>query len=224
MIINGCSFKYVCVEYCLKIRFYCFAFSAISNLNSAGFTTSNQSSEILILKIEMLLKFQNNRNGEIIGFQLMHFGFALELSDIDLSNIDLLDTHLDLLDEDIPSKYFLCLHSVFKTCLQDMSSRRLQCNNFSPRRLCNTSSRRLGRRKIVILKTCWRRLQHVFKTNTNVCWDRNTEKVTRLPNVQKKIDNFFRKHFLKNNNETNKQEQNISLNPKKNLCMERPLK
>ena len=28
----------------------------------------------------------------------MHFGFALELSDIDLQNIDLLDTHLDLLD------------------------------------------------------------------------------------------------------------------------------
>ena len=28
----------------------------------------------------------------------MHFGFALELSDIDLQNTDLLDTHLDLLD------------------------------------------------------------------------------------------------------------------------------
>ena len=28
----------------------------------------------------------------------MHFGFALDLSDIELWNIDLLDTHLDLLD------------------------------------------------------------------------------------------------------------------------------
>ena len=28
----------------------------------------------------------------------MHSGFALEFSDIDLWNIDLLDTHLDLLD------------------------------------------------------------------------------------------------------------------------------
>ena len=28
----------------------------------------------------------------------MHFGFALELSDIDLWNKDLLDTHIDLLD------------------------------------------------------------------------------------------------------------------------------
>ena len=50
------------------------------------------------------------------------------------------------------------------------------------------------------------------------------EKVTRLSNVQKKIDNFPQKHFLKNNNETNKPEQNKSLNPKKNLCIERPSK
>ena len=37
----------------------------------------------------------------------MYFGFALELSGIDLWNIDLLDTHLDLLDTDIPNKYFV---------------------------------------------------------------------------------------------------------------------
>ena len=52
----------------------------------------------------------------------------------------------------------------------------------------------------------------------------NIEKVTRLSNVQEKIDDFSQKHFLKNSNETNKQEQNISLNPKKNFCMERPSK
>ena len=52
----------------------------------------------------------------------------------------------------------------------------------------------------------------------------NTEKVTRLSKVQKEINNFSQKHFLKNNNEANKQEQNIRLNPKKNLCMERPSK
>ena len=59
----------------------------------------------------------------------MHFGFVLELSDIDLWNIDLLDTHLDLLDTDIPSKYFVFLHSVFKTSSRyafKTSSRRLQ--------------------------------------------------------------------------------------------------
>ena len=50
----------------------------------------------------------------------MHFGFTLELSNVDLLNIDLLDTHLDLLDTDIPSKYFAFLHNVFKTCLQDV--------------------------------------------------------------------------------------------------------
>ena len=40
-------------------------------------------------------------------------------------------------------------------------------------------------------------------------------KVTRLSNVQKKIDNFSQEDFLRNNNETNKQEYNICLNPKK---------
>ena len=50
-----------------------------------------------------------------ISVPLMHFGFALELSNIDLWNIDLLDTHLDLLDKDIPSKCFVCVHNVFKT-------------------------------------------------------------------------------------------------------------
>ena len=61
------SFKHVRAVRCLKIRFYCLNFSAISNLNSSDFTTPNQSSEILILKIKMLVVFQNKRNGEIIG-------------------------------------------------------------------------------------------------------------------------------------------------------------
>ena len=65
----------------------------------------------------------------------MQFGFALELSDIDLWNADLIDTHLDLLSRDkftgIPSILFVSIKSlrglqyIFKTCLQDMSSRRL---------------------------------------------------------------------------------------------------
>ena len=55
----------------------------------------------------------------------MHFGFALELSDIDLWNIDLLDTHLDLLDTDTPvSILFLSIMSSRR--LQDISLRRLQ--------------------------------------------------------------------------------------------------
>ena len=45
----------------------------------------------------------------------MHFGLALDSSDIDLQNKDLLDTHLDLLDAGIPSKHFFCLQDVLKT-------------------------------------------------------------------------------------------------------------
>ena len=65
----------------------------------------------------------------------MHFGFALELSDIDLWNIDLLDTHLDLLDTDIPSILLVSIMSSRR--LQDMSSRRLQ--DMSSRRLQDMS-------------------------------------------------------------------------------------
>ena len=74
----------------------------------------------------------------------MHFGFALDLSDIDLLNIDLLErryTHLDLLDADIPSKHLVCLQDVLKT------------------------SSRHGFKKFS---------RYVFKTSsrpTNVCWD-----------------------------------------------------
>ena len=103
----------------------------------------------------------------------MRFGLALELPNVDLLNIDLLDTHLDLLDTDIPSKYFACLHNVFKTSsrhLQDMTSRRLQ--DMSSRRLQDMSSRRLQ-------DMSSRRLQHVFSVTilhlprpANVCWER----------------------------------------------------
>ena len=90
----------------------------------------------------MLLEFQNKTNIEITGFLSMHFGFVFELSGTDLQNIDFLDTHLDLLDIDVPSKYFFCLHNVFKTFSRHVfktssrhvfktSSRRLQRNNFS---------------------------------------------------------------------------------------------
>ena len=94
----------------------------------------------------------------------MHFGFALDLSDIDLLNIDLLDqryTHLDLLDTDIPSKHFICFQDVLKASSRHAlkkssryafkmssrhvfkkSSRRFQRNNFSSSK---TSSRGLAR-------------------------------------------------------------------------------
>ena len=75
----------------------------------------------------------------------MHFGFALELSDIDLWNTDLLDTHLGLLNPEISiqispvSILFVSIKSL--RGLQDMSSRHLQ--DMSSRRLQDMSSRRL---------------------------------------------------------------------------------
>ena len=125
----------------------------------------------------------------------MHFVFTLDSSDIDLWDIDLLDTHLDLLDTDIPSKHFICLQDVLKTCSRHifktssrhafktssryvfkMSSRSLQRNNFSFSKMV---SRRLGRRKIFTLKTSWR--------PTNVCWDDFSIDIVRLVSKDQKI-------------------------------------
>ena len=93
----------------------------------------------------------------------MHFVFALELSDINLWNKDLLDTHLDLLSPDkytnIPSKYFVCLH-IFIT-----SSTRLQHNNFSSFKTpYKMSSRRLQDVLEDVKLLRWRRVEDVFKT------------------------------------------------------------
>ena len=45
----------------------------------------------------------------------MHFGFTLDSSDIDLWDIDLLETDLDLLNTDIPSKHFVSLQDALTT-------------------------------------------------------------------------------------------------------------
>ena len=89
----------------------------------------------------------------------MHFRFALDLSDLDLWNINLLDTHLDLLDADIPSKHFVCLQDVFK-----MYSRCFQRKNFSSSK---TSSRRLKDTLRDVFKTSSRCLgdQQMFAGN-----------------------------------------------------------
>ena len=92
----------------------------------------------------------------------MYFVFTLVSWDIDLGNIDLLDTHLDLLVTGIPSKHFVCLQEVLKTSSRPVfktSSRRLQRNNFSSSK---TSSRRLVRFFQDVFKTS---LQNVFKTS-----------------------------------------------------------
>ena len=118
----------------------------------------------------------------------MHFGFALELSDIYLWNIDLLGTHLDFLDKDIVSKCFVSLHIFFKTSSRYVfktswrhvfktssrhvfktSSRRLHRNNFSSSK---ASSRRLERCLQDVFKTFSRRLGRRKIVALKMCWRR----------------------------------------------------
>ena len=77
------------------------------------------------------------------------------MSDIDLWNIDLLGTHLDLLDTDIPSKHFVCLQDVVKA-----SSRHVF--RTPSRHVVKTSWRRLHRNNFSSSKASSRRLQDVF--------------------------------------------------------------
>ena len=93
----------------------------------------------------MLLVFQNKTNIEIVGFYLIRFRFALDSSNIDMW---MLDTHLDLLDTNIPGKHFVFLQDVLKT---------------SSRHVFKTSSKH-------VLKTFSRRLQEMSWRPTNVCW------------------------------------------------------
>ena len=109
------------------------------------------------------------------------------MSDIDLWNIDLLDTRLDLLDADIPSKYFVSLHSVFKISSRYVfkTSWRHVFKTFSrhvfttsSRHVFKTSSRRLQRNSFSSSKMSSRRLagclqdvfekplQDIFKTSS----------------------------------------------------------
>ena len=108
----------------------------------------------------------------------MHFGFVLELSDIDLWNIDLSDTHLDLLSPDkytdIPSKYFVCLHNIFKT-----SSRHVF--KTSSRHVFKTSSRH-------VFKTSSR---HVFKTFSRHVFKTSSRNVFKTSSRRLQSNNFL---------------------------------
>ena len=125
------------------------------------FHNTQQSLEILIFKIEMLLEFQNKTNIDIIGFKLMHFGFTLVLSDIDLGNIDLLDT-------DIPSKPLVSLQDALKTSSRHVfktSSRHVfkTTSRHLSRRLQDMSSRSLEDVFSVTIFCLLRRIQNVLK-------------------------------------------------------------
>ena len=105
----------------------------------------------------------------------MHFGFALDFSDTDLLNTDLLDqryTHLDLLDTDIPSKHFICFQDVLKASSRHAlkkSSRYVF--KMSSRHVFKTSSRHVFKKSSRhifktssrhVFKTSWRRLMRNF--------------------------------------------------------------
>ena len=111
---------------------------------------------------------------------MTHFGFALDLPDIDLWNIDLLDTHLDLLDTDITSKNFVCLRDVLKTSSRYVfktSSRHVF--KTSSRHVFKTSSRHVFKTSSrYVFKTSSR---HVFKTSSRRLQDVFSVTIFRLP-------------------------------------------
>ena len=135
--------------------------------------TQQSSDEILILKRNMLLEFQDKTNIEIIGFKLVHLGSGLVSSNIDLGNIYLLDKHLNFLYTDIPSRPFVCLQDALETSsrhiLKTSSSHvlktswiRLQRNNFSScKTSCEMSSRPLQGEKLLR----WKHVEDVLKNN-----------------------------------------------------------
>ena len=97
-------------------------------------------------------------------------------------NTDLSDTYLDLLFPDtytnIPSKYFVCLHKIFKTSLRHVFkiySRHVfktslrNVFKMSWRHVFKTSSRHVFQD---VLKTPWKRLQDVLQGAFNTSWRR----------------------------------------------------
>ena len=109
----------------------------------------------------------------------MHFGFALDLSDIDLWNINLLDTHLELLDTDIPSKHFVCLQDVLKTSSKDLFK-------MSSRHVFKTSSRHVFKTfSKHVFKTPWRRLQR----NNSLSFKTSSRRLARC------LQDFFKASF-----------------------------
>ena len=120
----------------------------------------------------------------------MHFGFALDSSDIDLWNIDLLDTHLDLLDTGIPSKYFFRLQDVFKASSRHVFKR-------SSRHVFKRSSRHVFKKSSRhVFKTSWRCLQCNNFLSSKASWRRledvlEDEKLLR----RRRVEDVFKTCF-----------------------------
>ena len=139
--INGYSFKYVCVKCCLKICFYCLTFSTMSNMNSADFTTPNSHHRFQFFKKRCCLSSKIRRiltwwdpidafwirlrivKGRFVKYRFVRYTFRF-------------------VRYRFPRVSILLVSIMSSRHLPDMSSRRLQCNNFSSSK---TFSRRLAR-------------------------------------------------------------------------------
>ena len=147
MRINDYSLKYVCVVCYLKIRFDCLTFSAMSNLNQANFITPNQSPVINAFWIRFrVVRYR------FVKYRLVRYTFRF---------VKLRDKYTD-----IPSKYFVCLHKIFKRSSRHVfktSSRHVfktlsrHVFKTSSRHVFKTSSRRLQRNNLSSSKTFCKR-------------------------------------------------------------------
>ena len=133
----------------------------------------------------------------------MHFGFALDLSDIDLLNVHLLDQRYTYLDLFVSKTSWRRPQDMSWRRLQDISSRRLQ--DMPSRQLQDMSSKRLqdvfsvtifffqdvlktfcemsSKRFQDVFKTCWRRLGRRKIVTLKTRWRRLQDMSWRPTNV-----------------------------------------
>ena len=112
----------------------------------------------------------------------MYFGFNVDVSGI------------DLWDDDIPSKHFVCLQDFLKT-----SSRHIfkTCSTFLSSK---TSWRLLGRRKIATLKTCWRCLQDIsWRFLQDISW-RLLQEVLKTSSRHLEVQKMFSGYYHQEKN------------------------
>ena len=124
----------------------------------------------------MQLEFQNKTNIEIIGFKLMHSGFALVSTDIDLGNIRFLRYLFRFYQIQISPVNLSLLYKTSWRCLQDMYSRLLKILSsicleyvFNATIFCllrrpQDISRRLSRCLQDVLKASWKMKIFTLKT------------------------------------------------------------
>ena len=134
MSINHYSFKYICVVCNLKLRFYCLTCSAISNLNSADFTTPNSHQRF---KQNCCLSFKIRQTSKLLGSNYCILD-SPQIRQIQVCEIQTCQIHIYICQIQIYPVNILfvyktedvvktCLQDVFKTFLQDVFSVTIFC-------------------------------------------------------------------------------------------------